>query len=136
LNLLRDLQAQLGLTYLFISHDLSIVRYMSQNIAVLYQGKLAELGSRDSLFASPKHPYTLSLMNSIPNPFQNSKLSFNSPSIDEDKLKIAKGCRFLPRCERATRSEICITQEPTLRFIDKSLVACHFAESDQALSSK
>lgn len=136
LNLLRDLQAKLGLTYLFISHDLSIVRYMSENIAVLYRGKIAEFGGRDPLFASPKHPYTLSLMNSIPNPFNNNKLIFSTSLIDEDKIKMTKGCRFFPRCERPTRGEICITEEPNLRFIDKSLVACHFAESEQALNSK
>lgn len=136
LNLLRDLQQKLGLTYLFISHDLSIVRYMSQNIAVLYRGKIAEFGTRDSLFASPRHPYTLSLMNSIPNPFQSGKLLFNATPIDEDKLKVTEGCRFFPRCEKSNRAEICTTQEPALQIIGRSLVACHFAQSEQALDSK
>lgn len=136
LNLLRDLQKKLGLTYLFISHDLSIVRYMSQNIAVLYRGKIAEFGDRDSLFASPRHPYTLSLMNSIPNPFQSNKLSFKTSPIDEDDLKTTKGCLFFPRCAKPTRGEICISQEPDLRIIDRSLVACHFADSNQSIDSK
>lgn len=70
LNLLRELQSRLGLTYLFISHDLSIIRYMSDSVAVLYRGKIVEYEDRHKLFSSPQHPYTLELMSAIPNPFQ------------------------------------------------------------------
>lgn len=142
LNLLRELQEKLNLTYLFISHDLSIVRYMSHKIAVLYQGEIAEFASRESLFANPLHPYTHTLMNSIPDPFHEksgkvSEIGTGDESID----KVSTGCSFRSRCAIGSQKEICMNSNPALTPItsSKDLVACHFpttsSEYAQALNS-
>jgi len=142
LNLLRELQEKLNLTYLFISHDLSIVRYMSHKIAVLYQGEIAEFASRESLFANPLHPYTHTLMNSIPDPFHEksgkvSEIGTGDESID----KVSTGCSFRSRCAIGSQKEICMNSNPALTPItsSKDLVACHFpttsSEYTQALNS-
>lgn len=142
LNLLRELQEKLNLTYLFISHDLSIVRYMSHKIAVLYQGEIAEFASRESLFANPLHPYTHTLMNSIPDPFHEksgkvSEIGTGDESID----KVSTGCSFRSRCAIGSQKEMCMKSNPALTPItsSKDLVACHFpttsSEYAQALNS-
>lgn len=142
LNLLRELQEKLNLTYLFISHDLSIVRYMSHKIAVLYQGEIAEFGTRENLFANPLHPYTHTLMNSIPDPFQEksgkvSEIGTGDESID----KVSTGCPFRSRCAIGSQEEICMNINPELmpNASAHDLVACHFpttsSEYAQALKS-
>lgn len=133
LNLLRDLQKKLNLTYLFISHDLSIVRYMSQNIAVLYRGKIVEYGSRDELFSNPLHPYTLSLMNSIPDPFKGRESVNPLGLIDEDEKAEESGCRYFLRCTRANGRERCTIEQPTLQKVGASWVSCHFANDGKSL---
>jgi len=129
LNLLRELQDKLHLTYLFISHDLSIVRYMSHKIAVLYQGEIAEFGTRENLFANPVHPYTHTLMNSIPDPFHEksgkvSEIGTGDESID----KVSTGCSFRSRCAIGSQKEICMSVNPglTANASAQDLVACHF----------
>ena len=129
LNLLRELQDKLHLTYLFISHDLSIVRYMSHKIAVLYQGEIAEFGTRENLFANPVHPYTHTLMNSIPDPFHEksgkvSEIGTGDESID----KVSTGCSFRSRCAIGSQKEICMSVNPglTAHASAQDLVACHF----------
>lgn len=125
LNLLQDLQEELGLTYLFISHDLSVVKHLSNRIAVMYLGKLVELAASDELFAHTEHPYTKALLSAIP-----------IPSIDEKPQRIIlqgdvpspknppSGCRFHTRCPYAT--ERCKQVEPDLRDIGGGhYVACH-----------
>lgn len=142
LNLLRDLQEKLNLTYLFISHDLSIVRYMSHKIAVLYQGEIAEFGTRENLFSNPVHPYTHTLMNSIPDPFHEksgkvSEIGTGDESID----KVSTGCSFRSRCAIGAQKEICMSINPGLtpNTSAHELVACHFpttsSEYAQALKS-
>lgn len=142
LNLLRELQDKLNLTYLFISHDLSIVRYMSHKIAVLYQGEIAEFGTRENLFANPLHPYTHTLMNSIPDPFHEksgkvSEIGTGDESID----KVSTGCSFRSRCAIGSQREICMNTNPDLKpnASAQDLVACHFpttsSEYAQALKS-
>ncbi len=142
LNLLRELQDKLHLTYLFISHDLSIVRYMSHKIAVLYQGEIAEFGTRENLFANPLHPYTHTLMNSIPDPFHEksgkvSEIGTGDESID----KVSTGCSFRSRCAIGSQKEMCMTSNPELtpNASAHDLVACHFpttsSEYAQALKS-
>lgn len=129
LNLLRELQEKLNLTYLFISHDLSIVRYMSHKIAVLYQGEIAEFGTRENLFSNPVHPYTHTLMNSIPDPFHEksgkvSEIGTGDESID----KVSTGCSFRSRCAIGAQKEICMSINPGLtpNTSAHELVACHF----------
>ena len=114
LNLLQDLQVELGLTYLFISHDLDVVRYMSNRIAVLYLGRIVEIGRREHVLGRPLHPYTRALLGSIPIPEPTAPPP--TPQIfgePPDPASPPAGCHFHPRCPLATK--ICRTVEPTLR---------------------
>jgi len=114
LNILKDLQQEFGLTYLFIAHNLSVVEHISNRVAVMYLGKMVELSDRDELFAHPMHPYTRALMSAIPIPDPTLKrertiLKGDVPS----PLNPPGGCRFHPRCPIAV--EICSQQEPVFR---------------------
>lgn len=114
LNILKDLQAEFGLTYLFVAHNLSVVEHISDRVAVMYLGKMVELTGRDELFASPLHPYTKALMTAIPVP--DPKLKRQRTILKGDvpsPLNPPKGCRFHPRCPIA--GEICSQQEPEFR---------------------
>ncbi|MBE3137433.1 MAG: ABC transporter ATP-binding protein [Thermoplasmata archaeon] len=124
LNLLKDLQKQFGLTYLFITHNLSVIKHISDRIAIMYAGKIVELAPTQELFREPLHPYTKALLSAIPipDPFLKRKLI---PLKGEVPSLIAPppGCRFHPRCENAT--EQCSQVEPVLREIKKDhYVAC------------
>ncbi|MEU0599233.1 dipeptide ABC transporter ATP-binding protein [Streptomyces sp. NPDC006393] len=136
-NLLDDLQQELGLTYVIIAHDLSVVRHVSDRIAVMYLGKIVELADRDSLYRAPMHPYTKALMSAVPIPDPRRKnakserilLKGDVPS----PISPPSGCRFHTRCWKAT--EICRTTEPPLKELRPGQrVACHHPENfeDQA----
>ncbi len=131
LNLLKDLQQDFGLTYLFISHDLGVVRFMSDEVAVMYLGKIVERAPAAEIFANPLHPYTRALLAAVPIPDPTVKrqtlvLTGDVPSADAPP----PGCRFHPRCPWA--EEICMTEEPDLLDRDKDhLAACYFAEKFQ-----
>lgn len=131
LNLMQRLQRQLGLTYLFISHDLSVVRHVADQIAVMYLGKIMELADRDEIYQAPKHPYTQALLSAVPIPDpqvekrrQRVILSGDLPS----PVNIPRGCRFHTRCPLA--QDLCRQQEPV--FEDKTgrghFAACHFSD--------
>jgi oligopeptide/dipeptide ABC transporter ATP-binding protein len=132
LNLLRELQERFGLTYLFVSHDLSVVRYMSNTIGVMYQGKIVELGSRERLFSSPRHPCTHALLASIPSPERAASHAI----VREEVIAGAEvtGCRFHPRCPLGTR-ELCRDVEPALEpLAPDHRAACHYPQSAESLA--
>jgi len=136
INLLEDLQNELGLTYVVIAHDLSVVRHISDRIAVMYLGKIVELAGRDQLYARPRHPYTVALLSAVPVPEPLSsptgqrqrreriRLEGDAPS----PLNPPPACRFHTRCWKA--QQICRTQEPLLaELVPGHQVACHFPEN-------
>ncbi|MET3926092.1 oligopeptide/dipeptide ABC transporter ATP-binding protein [Devosia sp. 2618] len=126
-NMLEDLQDQLGLTYLFITHDLSMVRHISDRIGVMYLGKIVELASNTDLYRRPSHPYTQALLASIPVP-DPTAVRPDEPMRGEipSPMHIPTGCRFRTRCPMAT--ELCANTEPELRDIGGGhLAACHYA---------
>jgi oligopeptide transport system ATP-binding protein len=129
-NLLQDLQKKLGLTYLFISHDLSMVRHIANRVAVMYLGKMVELGTVDQLFSRPKHPYTKALLSAVPVPDPKVEASRKRILLTGDipnAVNPPKGCRFCTRCPEAI--EKCFSVEPEWRTLDNGRkVACHVAE--------
>lgn len=125
LNLLKKLQQTRGLAYLFISHDLSVIRYVSDRIIVMYLGKVCETGSTEALFREPLHPYTRFLIASVPLPDPHCRGERPQLATGEMPSPMAPpaGCRFHPRCPYAT--ERCSKEEPELRQIGDRRVACH-----------
>jgi oligopeptide transport system ATP-binding protein len=133
-NLMDDLKADLGLTYLFIAHDLSMVRYISDRVAVMYLGRIVELSDRDSIFKKPLHPYTQALLSAIPIPDPEREEKRQRLILEGDVPSPANppsGCRFHPRCRYAT--EICSKEDPEFRDLNldgvRHMVACHHAEN-------
>ena len=128
INLLKDLQRQMNLTYVFISHDLSVVKFISDKIGVMYLGALVEFGSKDDIFANPLHPYTDALFSAIPYPDPDVKM--NRVTLKGDIPSPAnppKGCRFHTRCPYAT--EICKTVAPEYKEYEPGhFAACHHIE--------
>ncbi|MGH2464810.1 MAG: ABC transporter ATP-binding protein, partial [Candidatus Limnocylindrales bacterium] len=136
INLMERLQDEFSLTYLFIAHDLSVVRHVSNRIAVMYLGRIVELASSDDLYAHPLHPYSVALLSAVPIP---------DPVIESRRRRIIlkgdvpspvnppSGCRFHTRCwlrERLGNPERCTTEDPALRTLATGHeVACHFAEA-------
>jgi peptide/nickel transport system ATP-binding protein len=129
INLLEDLQEAFQLTYLFIAHDLSVVQHISDRVAVMYLGKIAELSRTDELFLNPKHPYTEALMSAVPVPdpdFKGEQITLKGdvPS----PVNPPSGCTFHPRCNYA--KNICKSDVPEYRNIgEEHFVTCHFADT-------
>ncbi len=131
-NMLEDLQAELGLTYLFITHDLSMVRHIADRIGVMYLGKIVELAPSRSLYSAPAHPYTRALLASIPIADPEARRDA-VPMTGEipSPLGIPSGCRFRTRCPLAT--ELCEKVEPALQAVDeRHFAACHYAHKVMA----
>ena len=140
LNLLTDLRSRLGLTYLFIAHDLSVVKHISDRVAVMYLGKIVEIGPPDIMYAAPGHPYTRALLSAVPVPDPESERRRKRVVLQGDVPSPANpptGCRFHTRCwlyEKLGKPEECRTVDPPLRTLQGDHeAACHFAE--KALAS-
>ena len=136
INLLKDLQKEFGLAYLFISHDLSVVEYISDRVAVMYLGKIVEIADKKSIYKNPLHPYTKSLLSSVPVP---------DPNFKKDKIILEgdipspanppSGCRFHTLCPMAM--EICSQEEPEFRnYGGKHFAACHLLQKFLKISDK
>ena len=140
LNLLDDLQNELGLTYLFIAHNLAVVEHISDRVGVMYLGKMVELAEVDELYKNPRHPYTVALLSAIPNP--NPRIRKKRIVLKGDIPSPAappSGCRFHTRCwlrERLGNPERCSTEEPVFRVVAPGHeAACHFSEEMSTVES-
>jgi peptide/nickel transport system ATP-binding protein/oligopeptide transport system ATP-binding protein len=136
INLLEDLQDELGLTYVVIAHDLSVVRHIADQVAVMYLGKIVEMASRDQLYTKPRHPYTVALLSAVPVPEPLSSPTGQRERRERIRLEgdvpsplaPPPACRFHTRCWKA--QQICRTQEPPLaELVPGHQVACHFPEN-------
>jgi oligopeptide transport system ATP-binding protein len=125
LNLMKDLREQYNLTYLFISHDLAVVHHLADRIAVMYLGRIVEIADRDSLFSDARHPYTQSLLRSVPTVTPNkSKIGRILQGDPPSPINPPDGCPFNPRCDRAT--DICREQLPVMEKVSNThFSACH-----------
>jgi peptide/nickel transport system ATP-binding protein len=133
-NLMEELQREFGLTYLFIAHDLAVVRHISSRIAVMYLGKLVEVAPADDLYDNPLHPYTITLLSAIPIPDPEVERKRKPIRVEGDLPSPANppaACRFHTRCPFVQPTR-CADEEPLLRNLDGHLVSCHYAEDIKA----
>ena len=123
LNIMKELQRERGLTYLFISHNLAVVRHVSDQVGVMYLGRLVELADKHTLFANPQHPYTRMLLDAIPKMRETGRARTPVQGEVPNPLNPPSGCSFHPRCPQAT--ELCKQERPALRELRGIKIACH-----------
>ncbi|MGC4856131.1 ABC transporter ATP-binding protein [Micromonospora sp. DT4] len=138
MNLLEKLQGELGLSYVFIAHDLSVVRHLSDRVAVMYLGKIVEIGTEDEIYERPTHPYTQALLSAVPVPDptqRNNKTIIRLTGDVPSPISPPSGCRFRTRCWKA--QEVCAQQDPLLEIRGDSdhPSACHFAERREIVAT-
>ena len=126
LNIMKDLQRTQGLTYLFISHNLAVVRHVSDQVGVMYLGRLVELADKAALFARPRHPYTRMLLDAIPDIHMSGRARTPVQGEVPNPLSPPSGCSFNPRCPHA--NERCRAERPKLQRLHGALIACHAVE--------
>ena len=126
LNIMKDLQKQRGLTYLFISHNLAVVRHVSDSVGVMYLGRLVELADKQALFATPRHPYTRMLLDAIPKMHDTGRARTAVQGEVPNPLNPPAGCAFNPRCPHA--NDRCRSERPVLKALHGIKVACHAVE--------
>ena len=128
INLLQDLQAELGLTYIFIAHDLSVVKHICDRVAVMYAGRIVEMATTRQLFETPNHPYTKALLSAVPNPDPDIQMDLGLKGEVADPGNLPPGCSFHPRCPRCF--ERCGLDTPALKDLDPGrAAACHLNDS-------
>ncbi|MCB0085041.1 MAG: ABC transporter ATP-binding protein, partial [Caldilineaceae bacterium] len=131
LNLMQDLQEEMGLTYLFVSHDLSVIEYICDRVVVMYVGKVVEIAETDEIFHNPQHPYTEALLSAVPKPDPRQRRRRQRIVLEGDVADPANpptGCYFHPRC-RYSDGTRCTTELPQLREIQPGhTVRCHYAD--------
>jgi peptide/nickel transport system ATP-binding protein len=123
LNIMKDLQRERGLTYLFISHNLAVVRHVSDQVGVMYLGRLVELADKHHLFSNPQHPYTRMLLDAIPKMHDTGRARTPVQGEVPNPLNPPTGCTFHPRCPQVT--DICRSERPPLRDFKGIKIACH-----------
>ena len=136
MNLLGDLKSEFGLSYVFIAHDLSVVRHLSDRVAVMYLGKLVETGTEEEIYERSSHPYTQALLSAVPVPDPTARATKAVIRLDGDvpsPIDPPSGCRFRTRCWKA--QDVCSTEEPLLVERQGHLSACHFAEPREIIVS-
>ena len=136
INLLADLQEELGLTYIFVAHDLSVVRHLCDRVAVMYAGKIVELADTDELFEDPKHPYTRALLSAVPNIDPDVPMNFDLGGEVADAGRLPPGCSFHPRCPQ--RFEPCDKVVPRLLPVEGSTcrTACHLYHAPEEMAER
>ncbi len=136
LNLLKDLQAEFKITYLFVAHNLDVVRHLCDRVAVMYAGNIVELAPTPELFSAPAHPYTKALLNAVPWPDPDVRMSFDVPGETADPGNLPGGCAFHPRCPECFAP--CKTIRPVLLPMDRTdrFAACHAVAQRQSLPAE
>jgi peptide/nickel transport system ATP-binding protein len=127
LDLLRSLQEELGMSIIFISHDLGVMAEFTHEIAVMYAGKIVEHAATEALFANPRHPYTRGLLRSLPSQRNRGERLPTIRGIVPDLRTLPPGCRFQDRCDLV--SDVCRAEEPSLQLVGRTDVACFHAEA-------